>query len=87
MVDTKITLLFAASALVLAGCAGGADRSSEQQVLNEEGEVVQICRIEKPTGSHIGRRVCRSPEEMEANREAAEGEIDRQRRGDSYQNW
>ena len=30
-----------------------------------------ICRRERPTGSHISRRVCRTVAEMEAAREAA----------------
>lgn len=87
MVTVKFgaTLLGAGIALLLAGCASG-ERPKEQHVVNEEGEVVQICRIEKPIGSHIGRRVCRTPQEMEELREAAQSEVERQRRGDDYIN-
>ena len=31
-----------------------------------------ICREERPTGSSISREVCRTPEQMEADRKAAD---------------
>ncbi len=34
----------------------------------EQGQV--ICRTERPTGSHFSRRICRTPEQIQREREA-----------------
>lgn len=59
---------------VLGGCFGGsqssgADRTTMHRNSNDEGEM--ICHQEYPTGSHIGRTVCRSTDEKARDREEA----------------
>lgn len=72
-------------ALMVAGCAStdenrSARKSTGQTIVNENGEVTHICHTEKPTGSRIGERVCRTVEQIERDREAARAEAARMQR-------
>ncbi len=59
---------------VLSGCVGagqssGSSRATIQRNSNDNGDL--ICHQEYPTGSHIGRTVCRSTDERDRDREQA----------------
>lgn len=54
-----------------AGCAGPQHRDKGPTTMtNDEGETM-ICHQEYPTGSHIGRTVCRTEEDTERDRQNA----------------
>lgn len=58
------------AALVTAGCAsnGQGGGAQEPQSVSDDGAG---CRLERPTGSNIAREVCRSPDEVQRDREEA----------------
>lgn len=65
--------------MMVSGCASTNENSSVrkstgQTLVNEKGEVTHLCHIEKPTGSRIGERVCRTLEQIELERAAAREE-------------
>ena len=63
----KKFLSICAITLAISGCAGQQD---QQIAATGTGNVKKICQFEKKTGSNIGKRVCRTQEEMDAMREA-----------------
>jgi len=76
--NLKTTLLFAGSIVLLSACAGQPKYASKNAAADETGK---ICRYEKTTGSHIGTKICRTPAQMEAEREAAKQVMKRMTRG------
>jgi hypothetical protein len=54
----------------VAGCAGPQGKDKPTRTKNENGETM-ICHQEYPTGSHIGRTVCRTEEESDEERARA----------------
>jgi hypothetical protein len=68
---------------VMGGCGGsqsgkGADRTTVQRDGNDDDDM--ICHQEYPTGSHIGRTVCRSNDERQRERDRARELISTPRR-------
>lgn len=64
-------LLSSISLLSAAGCAGPQSKDKGvTRTKNENGETM-ICHQEYPTGSHIGRTVCRTEEDSERERDNA----------------
>ncbi len=69
--------------LASTGCAGARSASSgtaaptadKSAVASTTAKPKVICRTEKPLGSNIARTICRSPEEIEAERQAAQDAI------------
>jgi hypothetical protein len=62
--------LLLGTALALAACTSGSGQGpTTAQAGKSDG---MICRMEQPTGSSISREVCRTPEQMEADRQAAD---------------
>jgi hypothetical protein len=53
--------------LLLAGCGAGARGDQTFTARNEDGEKM-TCHQEYPTGSHIGRTVCRTDEQIAEER-------------------
>ena len=70
----RITIL--TLALGLAGCANSEDSTAQAKA--DDG---MICKMEKPTGSNIATRVCRTPEELEKERELARDSMQSMTRG------
>ena len=62
-----VALLGACSSQPTDGATASADTSKK------------ICKYEKNTGSNIGKRVCRTPEQIEAERKASQELVKRQR--------
>lgn len=65
--------LLLGTALALAACTAGsgqAPTSNNAQAGKSDSKL--ICKQEQPTGSSISREVCRTPEQMEADRKAAD---------------
>jgi hypothetical protein len=58
------------SAVLALGCAGPQKDRGTTTMKNDDGETM-ICHQEYPTGSHIGRTVCRTEEESTREREKA----------------
>tara|TARA_B100001059_G_scaffold107942_1_gene107723 strand:+ start:111964 stop:112248 length:285 start_codon:yes stop_codon:yes gene_type:complete len=81
----KIKLLAVCfTSVLLAGCASTTDvsdnrasRNFEFEVVDENDKVTHICRNERATGSNIGRRNCRTIEQVEADRAQARMELER----------
>lgn len=71
----RITIL--TLALGLAGCANS-ESSTAQAKAEDDG---MVCKMEKPTGSNIATRVCRTPEELERERELARDSMQSMTRG------
>lgn len=63
----KILAIFATLALT-AGCSGTPEGQKTAKAANEEGK---ICKYEKVTGSNIGTRICRTPEQIKREQIAA----------------
>ncbi len=69
--------------LASTGCAGAARSAStgtaapaaDKSAVASTAKPKVICRTEKPIGSNIARTVCRSPEEIEAERQATQDAI------------
>ncbi len=82
-----MTLLRLAAACTLlslsaAGLAEDAGATSPEASAEDKGEKPKkVCRMETATGSVMPRRVCRTPEEIAANEEAARVARDRMDRG------
>ena len=83
---TRKTLFSVPILLVAVSCAGNrAESRSEPSAANDIAQATAsksdedpICGLEYPTGSHIARRVCRTPEDTEEEREATQQWIDSQ---------
>lgn len=83
----KMKLLAVGLASVMAaGCASTsatnaadsrASRNYEFEVVDDKDKVTHICRNERATGSNIGRRNCRSVEQIESDRAEARAELER----------
>ena len=68
--------------LFVAACAGTdandrAARNFEFEVVDDNDTVTHLCRTERPVGSNIGRRHCRTMEQVKADREEARTELER----------
>jgi len=70
-----ITTLLATLALV--GCAGNSAQTGNTANADRSD---LVCVSEKPTGSNIAKRVCRTPAQMELERARAEQATDKLRR-------
>lgn len=58
--------------IALAACASGSSqRSNTTTTANAESSEL-VCREETPTGTSISRQVCRTPQQIEDDRRAAE---------------
>ncbi|SNY55296.1 hypothetical protein SAMN06297280_2833 [Arsukibacterium tuosuense] len=83
----KMKLLAVGLASVMAvGCASTsttdtadnrASRNFEFEVVDDNDKVTHICRNERATGSNIGRRTCRTTEQIESDRAEARLELER----------
>jgi hypothetical protein len=61
--------------IALAACASNSGQGPTTNTPTASGDETSsnlVCREETPTGSSISRRVCRTPEQMEDDRRAAE---------------
>jgi len=56
--------------IAAAGCAGPQGKDKPTRTTNANGETM-ICHQEYPTGSHIGRTVCRTEEQSDEERAKA----------------
>ncbi|WP_214000253.1 hypothetical protein [Arsukibacterium sp.] len=54
-----------------------ASRNYEFEVVDDNDKVTHICRNERATGSNIGRRNCRTVEQIESDRAEARAELER----------
>lgn len=67
--------------VLISACASNSNdrlaRSYEFEVVDDAGRVTHLCRTERPTGSNIGRRNCRSVEQIQAERDEAQSEVGR----------
>ncbi|MEZ4362469.1 MAG: hypothetical protein R3B48_19925 [Kofleriaceae bacterium] len=63
-------LLVLVSLVALSACAGGSSKRQPTTMRNQDGDVM-VCHEEFPTGSHIGRTVCRTEEQTNREREEA----------------
>jgi hypothetical protein len=64
--------LLLGTALALAACTSGSGQGPTSSTAQAGRSDKMICRMEQPTGSSISREVCRTPEQMEADRKAAD---------------
>lgn len=64
----NISLLLLIGTTILITACSGKPKVGADAIASTEGKV---CRYEKSTGSHLGTRVCRTPEQMEHEKEAA----------------
>ncbi len=71
LVGAALALLFGCG-----GCGAGVRGDDTFRAKNQYGEDV-ICRQEYPTGSHIGRTVCRTPQQEFDDRERARDLVSR----------
>jgi hypothetical protein len=83
MLKTKLLVVGLVS-LLAAGCASTTDtadnrasRNFEFEVVDDNDKVTHICRNERATGSNIGRRNCRTVEQVEADRAQSRMELER----------
>lgn len=84
MLKFKLIAICLAS-VVATGCASTttdaadsrASRNFEFEVVDENDQVTHVCRTERATGSNLGRRNCRSIEQVEADRAQARLELER----------
>lgn len=65
-----IAVLSLGLGITFAGCAGPQGKDKPTTMKNDDGETM-ICHQEYPTGSHIGRTVCRTQEDSDEEREKA----------------
>ena len=64
--------LLLGTALALAACTSGSGQGPTSNNAHAGRSDGMICREERPTGSSISREICRTPEQMEADRKAAD---------------
>lgn len=83
MSQTKLLVVGLVS-LLAAGCASTtetadnrASRNFEFEVVDDNDKVTHICRNERATGSNIGRRTCRTTDQIESDRAEARAELER----------
>jgi len=74
----KTILLLMVFTLFISACTGKPPMTSGQVASSEEGK---ICSYEKTTGTRIGARVCRTPQQVEIQKEAAQAAIKHLTRG------
>lgn len=60
-------VISAITCALLTACAGQ-PKNGVNETANNNGK---ICRYEKTTGTHIGTKICRTPQQVEAEKEAA----------------
>lgn len=63
------TLALAAITVALTTACSGTPKDGTTTAANDKGK---ICKFEKTTGSHIGTKICRTPEQMEREKENAQ---------------
>jgi hypothetical protein len=68
--STLLAVLSLGLGVAVASCAGPQGKDKPTKMTNADGETM-ICHQEYPTGSHIGRTVCRTEEEANDEREKA----------------
>jgi hypothetical protein len=61
-----------AAVLVLAACGSGSTQGPNANHAGTGSGSGLICKEETPTGSHFSHEVCRTPEQVEEERKAAE---------------
>lgn len=82
-------LIIAASGLLfITGCANTTSaertaRTMDIEVVDDEDKVTHVCRTERAVGTNIGRRTCRSREQITAEQEEAQREIGHLIRGNA----
>ena len=65
--------LLLGTALALAACTAGSGQGpTSRNAQAGKSDSKLICKEEVPTGSSISREVCRTPEQIEADRKAAD---------------
>jgi hypothetical protein len=57
---------------MLAACASGSGQGPTSNTAQAGNSDNMVCKMEQPTGSSISRQVCRTPEQIEADRKAAD---------------
>jgi hypothetical protein len=62
----------------LSACTGKPESSTEALASNDNGK---ICKYEKATGTRIGTKICRTPEQIEIEKEKAKEVMKRVTRG------
>ncbi|KKO47387.1 hypothetical protein WG68_01820 [Arsukibacterium ikkense] len=81
-----ILLAIGLTSLMLVGCASTdtsaaaenrASRNFDFEVVDDNNQVTHVCRTERSTGSNIGRRNCRTVEQVEADRAQARADLER----------
>ncbi|TKB44676.1 hypothetical protein [Thalassotalea mangrovi] len=73
-INRHAVLMIALTAIT--ACSGTPE--SERIAQNDDGK---ICRYEKVTGSHIGTRICRTPEQIEKEKQDAQEALRTLQRG------
>jgi hypothetical protein len=64
--------LLLGTALALAACTSGSGQGPTSNTAQAGRSDKLICKMEQPTGSSISREICRTPEQIEADRKAAD---------------
>ena len=64
--------LLLGTALAFAACTAGSGQGPTSSNAQAGKSDKLICKQEQPTGSSISREVCRTPEQIEADRKAAD---------------
>jgi hypothetical protein len=77
---TAFVLLCLPAAAIAAGPEAPAPEQQAQAPANPE-KPKKICRTETKTGSVMPKRVCRTPEQIKAEQDAAQDQLDRNQRG------
>lgn len=78
---TSLTVLL--SLFALSGCvaSNGNDAEGANRIVNEKGETTHFCRNEQIAGSHFKQRVCRTPAQIEEERQRSQDDMENARRG------
>ncbi|WNC69679.1 hypothetical protein RI845_05905 [Thalassotalea nanhaiensis] len=63
------TLAIAAITVSLITACAGTPEGGSKTAANQKGK---ICKYEKTTGSHIGTKICRTPEQIQREKENAQ---------------
>lgn len=71
----------AAAPVVAIAAETDAPTTDAQQEAPKPEKPKKICRTETKTGSVMPKRVCRTPEQIKAEQDAAQDQLDRKQRG------
>jgi hypothetical protein len=74
----KTIIFLMVAAQFLSACSGKPESSKVALASNEDGK---ICKYEKTTGSRIGTKICRTPQQIEIEKEKAQDAMKRLTRG------